>query len=136
MGNGGRRPRYGYFTTNLHELIRKRISCCVFKQVAHPTVDWVVMGTEKFVRLDDYCEYSVGEMVERAGLFRADMQRRRSVREFSNREVSRGVIEDCVLTGGSAPSGANMQPWRFVVVGDAGVKQRIREAAEKEEYEF
>jgi len=94
------------------------------------------MTAEKFIRLDGYFEYSVGEMRERAAGFRADMRRRRSVREFSKREVSREVIEDCVLTGGSAPSGANMQPWRFVVVGDAAVKQRIREAAEKEEYEF
>jgi len=94
------------------------------------------MTAEKFIRLEGYREYPVEEMRERAAAFRGDMQRRRSVRRFSKREVPRGVIEDCVLTGGSAPSGANMQPWRFVVVGDAAVKLRIREAAEKEEYEF
>ncbi len=94
------------------------------------------MAAEKFIRLDGYREYSVKEMKERSALFRGDMQRRRSVRRFSKREFPRGVIEDCVLTAGSAPSGANMQPWRFVVVGDGAVKRRIREAAEKEEYEF
>ena len=94
------------------------------------------MTAEKFIRLDGFHEYSVDEMKERAAAFRADMQRRRSVRQFSKREVPREVVEDCVLTAGSAPSGANMQPWRFVAIGDAAVKRRIREAAEKEEYEF
>ena len=75
-------------------------------------------------------------MAERAAAFRADVQRRKSVRSFSDRPVTRGVIEDCLLAAGSAPSGANMQPWSFVVVGDPGVKRRIREAAEKEEYRF
>ena len=75
-------------------------------------------------------------MAERAAAFRADMQRRRSVRSFSSRPVAREVIEDCLLAAGSAPSGANMQPWSFVVVGDPAVKRRIREAAEKEEYKF
>jgi len=64
------------------------------------------------------------------------MQRRRSVRQFSSRPVPQEVIADCLLVAGSAPSGANLQPWHFVVVQDPTVKQQIREAAEKEEYEF
>jgi nitroreductase len=75
-------------------------------------------------------------MIQRAALFRADMQRRRSVRSFSDRPVAREIIEECLRTAGSAPSGANMQPWYFVAVSDAATKRQIREAAEKEEYEF
>jgi nitroreductase len=64
------------------------------------------------------------------------MQRRRTLRYFSSRPVPRQVIEECLLAAGSAPSGANLQPWHFVVVTDAGVKHQIREAAEREEYAF
>jgi nitroreductase len=64
------------------------------------------------------------------------MRTRRTVRHFSDRPVARDVIEQCVLTAGSAPSGANLQPWHFVVVGDAAVKRRIRDAAEAEERAF
>ncbi|MGD8499174.1 MAG: nitroreductase family protein [Phycisphaerales bacterium] len=94
------------------------------------------MMVAKFVPLDFYREYSLEQMKQRAAAFRADMQRRRSVRSFSSRPVPRDVIEDCLLTAGSAPSGANMQPWSFVVVGDPAVKRRVREAAEQEEYKF
>ena len=94
------------------------------------------MTKAKLVPLDSYREYPPEQMAERAAAFRADMQRRRSVRSFSSRPVARGVIEDCLLAAGSAPSGANMQPWSFVVVSDPEVKRRIREAAEKEEYRF
>ena len=64
------------------------------------------------------------------------MRRRRSVRMFSDRPVPREVIEQCLLAAGSAPSGANLQPWHFVVVSDPEVKRRIRVAAEEEEREF
>jgi nitroreductase len=94
------------------------------------------MGKAKLVPYDSYRQYPPEQMAERAAAFRVDVQRRRSVRSFSNRPVARGVIEDCLLAGGSAPSGANMQPWSFVVVSDAKVKRRIREAAEEEEYRF
>ena len=94
------------------------------------------MAKAKFVPLDSYCEYPPEEMGARAEAFRIDMQRRRSVRSFSSRPVAREVIEDCLLAAGSAPSGANMQPWSFVVVSDPAMKRRIREAAEKEEYRF
>jgi nitroreductase len=64
------------------------------------------------------------------------MRTRRTVRHFSDRPVARTVIDQCLLTAGGAPSGANLQPWHFVVVSDPQVKRRIREAAEQEEREF
>jgi nitroreductase len=94
------------------------------------------MAKSKLVPLTYYQEYPPEQMIQRAAAFRKDMQRRRSVRTFSSRPVPREVIEDCLLTAGSAPSGANMQPWSFVVVGDPAVKRQIRKAAEKEEYKF
>ena len=76
------------------------------------------------------------EVRRRAAAFRDDLRRRRTVRHFSNRPVERAVIEDCLMTAGSAPSGANLQPWHFVVVGQPALKTRIRDAAEAEEREF
>ncbi|WP_444920850.1 nitroreductase family protein [Microbulbifer sp. CnH-101-G] len=76
------------------------------------------------------------EMRRRAGDFFRLMRRRRSVRDFSDKPVPREVIEDAVRAAGSAPSGANRQPWHFVVVENAEIKRRIRLAAEEEEREF
>ena len=67
--------------------------------------------------------------------FLAGMASRRSVREFSDRPIPEGVLEACLRAAGTAPSGANKQPWRFIVVRDPELKRRIREAAEKEEAE-
>ena len=64
------------------------------------------------------------------------MARRRTVRDFSDRPVPREVIEDCLRTAGSAPNGANLQPWHFVAVSDPVLKTEIRLAAEGEEQEF
>lgn len=89
-----------------------------------------------FSPLSDFREYPPEEMETRAKRFLADMKRRRSVRHFSDRPVSREVIEDCLRAANSAPSGANRQPWHFVVVEDAETKSRLRGAAEKEEKEF
>jgi iodotyrosine deiodinase len=75
-------------------------------------------------------------MKQRSSEFYADMKRRRTVRHFSNRPVPRDIIKDCLCTASTAPSGANMQPWTFVVVSDPNVKRKIREAAEKIESEF
>jgi nitroreductase len=75
-------------------------------------------------------------MLRRATGFYEEMRQRHSVRDFSPTPVARDVIEQCLLTAGSAPSGANMQPWSFVVVSDPAVKCRIRERAEREEYAF
>jgi nitroreductase len=89
-----------------------------------------------FRRWSEYREYDPQEMLRRAAEFRADIQRRRTIRDFSDRAVPRQVIEDCVAAAASAPSGANMQPWRFVAVADAAIKHRIRVAAEDEERHF
>jgi len=94
------------------------------------------MPSPNFVPLTAYREYPVNEMKHRAASFRQEMQCRRTVRYFSERPVPREIIEDCLLTAGSAPSGANMQPWHFVTVSDPAVKKKIRDAAEKEEREF
>ena len=83
-----------------------------------------------------YREYGVEEMKSRSASFYKEMKRRRTVRRFSDRSVPRHIIETCMLTAATSPSGANQQPWRFVVVSDPGVKRRIREAAEKVEREF
>lgn len=73
------------------------------------------------------------EMLRRAREFYELMGRRRTVRHFSDRPVPRELVEWAVLTAGTAPSGAHKQPWSFVLVGDALVKERIRRAAEEEE---
>lgn len=88
------------------------------------------------IPLASFCEYSTEEMLARACAFRAEMQRRRTVRHFSPRAVPREVIEESLLAAGTAPSGANLQPWHFVVISDATLKSEIRVAAEAEEYEF
>jgi nitroreductase len=84
----------------------------------------------------EYTKYPVNEMRDRARSFYDELQRRRTVREFSDQEIPREVIEDCIKAAGTAPNGANMQPWHFVVVQDAAVKTKIRKAAEAEEKEF
>lgn len=72
----------------------------------------------------------------RARDFRTQMQRRRTVRDFSNRPVPRELIEDAVMTAASAPSGANQQPWTFACISNPAVKTKIRVAAEEEERSF
>ncbi|MGB8476337.1 MAG: nitroreductase family protein [Candidatus Acidiferrum sp.] len=94
------------------------------------------MAEPVFLPLTTYREYSRDEMKERIKKFREDMLRRRTVRQFSSRPVPREVIEDCLRVAGAAPSGANQQPWHFVAVSDPKMKHQIREAAEKEEYDF
>ncbi len=84
----------------------------------------------------DYQEYPPAEMRRRAAEFYAEMRRRRTVRDFSARPVARKIIENCLKAAGTAPNGANMQPWHFVVVSNPAVKKEIREAAEKEEAAF
>jgi len=88
------------------------------------------------IPLTTYREYPVDEMRQRVTDFYADMGRRRTVREFSDRAVPRDIIETALEAAGTAPSGANLQPWHFVVVGAADTKKKIREAAEAEEQEF
>lgn len=89
-----------------------------------------------FLPLHQYLEYSAEEMVRRAQAFASDMARRRTVRDFSPRPIPPGVLDACLQAAATAPSGANMQPWHFVVVTDRDIRRRIREAAEVEEREF
>jgi len=88
------------------------------------------------VPLSQYREYTPDEMRARLGEFYADLQRRRTVRDFSDRAVPRDIIETALRTANTAPSGANLQPWHFVAVSGPETKRRIREAAEVEEREF
>jgi iodotyrosine deiodinase len=94
------------------------------------------MAVAKFIRLAATVDRSPEAIAARAAAFRDQMRSRRTVRHFSDRPVARAVIEECLLTAGGAPSGANLQPWHFVAVSDAAVKRRIRAAAEDEEREF
>ena len=94
------------------------------------------MSAPAFLPLSTYRELPVEEMMRRSQSFRDDMLRRRTTRQFSSRPVAREIIENCLTVAGSAPSGANRQPWHFVVVGDAETKRKIRDAAEAEEQKF
>ncbi|MFQ5576768.1 MAG: nitroreductase family protein [Anaerolineae bacterium] len=94
------------------------------------------MSKPNSIPLTDFREYPPADMARRAADMYADLRRRRSVREFSDRPVPRHIIETCLLAAGTAPSGANMQPWHFVVVSNPAVKKEIRLAAEAEEEEF
>lgn len=85
---------------------------------------------------DAYIEYPPDEMLRRAQGFLGEIQRRRTVRQFSSRPVARQVIETCLMAAGTAPNGANLQPWHFAVVSDPETKRQIRQEAEKEEQEF
>ena len=86
--------------------------------------------------LPDRMEMSDNQMLTEAETFHDRMKRRHSVRDFSDRPVPRAVIEACVRAAGTAPSGANHQPWHFVAISDPDFKHRIRLAAEEEERKF
>lgn len=89
-----------------------------------------------FEPLPGWHEYLPAEMEARARAFAAEMQRRRTTRHFSDRPVPRSVIEACLEAASTAPSGAHLQPWHFVVVEAPALKGRIRAAAEQAEREF
>ncbi len=94
------------------------------------------MSESRFLPLATYTEMPPEVMQRRVDDFEAQLQRRRSVRQFSNRPVPRTIIEKCLLAAGTAPSGANQQPWHFVAISDPAIKARIRTAAEAAEREF
>ena len=94
------------------------------------------MKKPDLIPLPDYREYPLEEMQKRSVEFCQEMQRRRTVRNFSDRMVPIGIIENCIHAAVTAPNGANMQPWHFVVVSDLKIKFEIRQAAEKEEHAF
>ena len=95
-----------------------------------------VLSCPRYEPLDRYVEYPREEMVRRAASFRREIARRRTVRDYSDRPVPARVIRECLRAAGTAPNGANRQPWHFAVVSDPEIKARIRVAAEIEEREF
>ncbi len=86
--------------------------------------------------LPDRLDLTDQEMLAEALAFYDKMKRRHTVRDYSNRPVSRTVIEECIRAAGTAPSGANHQPWHFVAISNPEMKRRIREEAEEEERKF
>ncbi len=94
------------------------------------------MSNYRTIPLPDYREYPVEEMRQRLNDFYTEVNRRRTVREFSDRAVPRDIIETALMAANTAPSGANLQPWHFVAVSGPATKQKIRDAAEIEEREF
>lgn len=93
-------------------------------------------GQPGFLPLTSWHEIPAAEMLGRATAFADEMQQRRTVREYARRSVPRAIVLEAVRAAGSAPSGANLQPWHFVIVEDPAVRSRIRAAAEAEEREF
>ena len=89
-----------------------------------------------FVPLSTYEELPAEAMRAEAREFYESVRRRRTVREYTDRPIPDGVLEDCLRAAGTAPSGANLQPWHFVVVKDPETKKKIRAAAEEEERAF
>lgn len=86
--------------------------------------------------LDDYIEYPPAEMLERSANFFNNIKRRHSIRQFSSRPVSQAIIENCIKAAGTAPNGANHQPWHFVAIHSADIKKQVREQAERHEQGF
>ncbi len=95
-----------------------------------------VSETYQPVPLSTYERFDEDVMVGRALAFRDELRRRRTVRNYSAQQVPDAVIEACIEAAGTAPNGANRQPWHFVVVRDPEMKSRIRRAAEEEELDF
>lgn len=86
--------------------------------------------------LSDYIEFSIEEMITRSAAFYTSLKRRHSIRQFSDRDVPKAVIENCIKAAGTAPSGANHQPWHFVAIHSTNIKRQVREAAEAHEQRF
>ena len=84
----------------------------------------------------EFIELPVTKMIGLSEKFLSGIQQRKTIRKFSERKVPIEVLENCILAAGSAPSGANRQPWHFTVVSNPAIKKEIRIAAEKEEKEF
>jgi iodotyrosine deiodinase len=90
----------------------------------------------RFSPLSTYQELAPEVMQQRVDAFEQLLQRRRTVRQFSDRPVPRSIIEKCLLAAGTAPSRAHQQPWHFVAISDPETKAQIRTAAETEERDF
>ena len=94
------------------------------------------MDQSKFVHYEGSKSYPIQEMQERSAKFLEDIQRRRTIRDFSDKMVPEDIIVNCLKSAGTAPSGANRQPWHFSIVSNPEIKRKIREAAEEEEGKF
>ena len=90
----------------------------------------------KYVPLTGYKDLTEAEMQSRADSVLETLSKRRTIRDFSDKPVPRTLIESCIKAAGTAPSGANHQPWYFVAISNAEIKRKIRIAAEAEEVEF
>jgi nitroreductase len=94
------------------------------------------MSIPDYIPFKDYKEYSPEETIKRSEDFYSIIRKRRTIRSFSSKPIPFEVIKNCILSAGTSPSGANMQPWHFVVVTNLEVKRKIRIGAEQEEHEF
>lgn len=94
------------------------------------------MQNHDAVALNDYIEYPPEEMLARSEAYYQDIKRRHSIRKFSDRPVDRKIIENCLKAAGTAPNGANHQPWHFVAIHSDEVKKQVREQAELHEQGF
>jgi iodotyrosine deiodinase len=94
------------------------------------------MDRENFEPLAAHQSFPESEMIQRSRQFYQALQRRRSVRDFSDRKIPLEVIQNCIRAAGTAPNGANLQPWHFAVVSTSKIKREIRKLAEEEEKEF
>jgi len=94
------------------------------------------MSNQNFIPLSNYKEYPADEMLKRSQAFYEDVKKRRTVRDFSDKPVPKEIIENCIKSAGTAPNGANLQPWHFVIISNPEIKKKIRIAAEEEEKEF
>ena len=83
----------------------------------------------------NHVKRSDSQIVNRSASYFKDLSKRRTIRDFSDKEVSKEVIEHIIMTASSAPSGAHKQPWTFCVISNAELKSKIRAAAEKEEHD-
>ena len=94
------------------------------------------MDKDDFIPFSSYKSYPIEEMQRRSEDFLSNIQRRRTIRHFSDKPVPKEIIENCLKAAGTAPSGANRQPWHFSVISDQEIKKQIRHAAEEEEKKF
>jgi nitroreductase len=94
------------------------------------------MNAHEHRPLSDFITYSPNEMLARSQTFYADIKRRHSIRQFSARNVPRELIETCIQSAATAPSGANHQPWHFVAISSPTLKKQVREQAEAHEQRF
>jgi len=94
------------------------------------------MNNSNLIPLSNYKEYPADEMLKRSQAFYEDVKRRRTVRDYSDQQIPKEIIENCIKSAGTAPNGANLQPWHFVIVSNPEIKRKIRIAAEEEEKEF